>query len=159
MGWWAPQEVLPSPVPRTVIPCNDPGWGLAVQNTDVVDRELQRVQQHPLAAQPAAPQLFQQAQGWDLSSSAHPVPSWSTLSSPVQKGIEPCKSRGGTPTPKLWSRAGAQDAWEESRQRRHLPAAKSELLFRELPSGKRGACRPQPAQEGLSVRGKCLWSW
>lgn len=33
LGQWAPQEVLPSPGIGTVIPFNDTGCGLAVQNT------------------------------------------------------------------------------------------------------------------------------
>lgn len=158
-GLWAPQGVLPSPGLGTVITCNDPAWGVAVQNTalgntGVVDRELQRVQQHPLSGSMAS------------SPSAVPGPREGTCPPLVTVFKSPAealcpglgslvqslhKSSGGTPTSRLWSRAGAQDAREKRRQRRHFPAGKSELLHWEVPHGKRGANRLKSAQEVLSV--------
>lgn len=96
-----------------------------------------------------SPQLKRSAQFWD--------PQYRKALTYINK------SGGGTPTSRLWSRAGAQDAGEKRRQKRHLLPG--------MQGSQRGSSercpvgREEPidsSQHGkffLSVRGKCLWSW
>lgn len=160
MGRWAPQEVLPSPSPGAVIPCNDTGWGLAVQNTalentDVVDRELQRVQQHGQQPLCWASRLREGTCPPLLTVFKSPAEALCpVLGFPVQKGIDLHKQTQWRDTNtklviKGWS-TGCMREEKAKEEPSSMCAGKAELLFREVPDGKRAASRLKSAQEILS---------